>query len=138
MSQTSNLGTQLGFPLGFNSVSDGSLTKSVSDTLSLSDSIFLSSLNVELISDTIFLSDASSVLNLLEISSSDFLSLSDAINSLNAYSNQSSDTLSQLLTYATAFSGVIALSDSTIVRTTVPSHIPIWHLQQSMSGVLSG
>src|ERR1035437_735933 len=59
MSQTSNLGAQLGFPLGFNSVSGGSLTKAVSDALSLSDSILLTNPVIpESASDILSLSDS--------------------------------------------------------------------------------
>src|ERR1035441_8412104 len=59
MSQTSNLGSQLGFPLGFNAFTGSSLTESISDTLSLSDSILLTNPIIpELVSDSISLSDS--------------------------------------------------------------------------------
>ena len=59
MSQTSNIGSQLGFPLGFNAFTGSSLTESVSDTLSLSDNILLTNPVIsESVSDTISLSDS--------------------------------------------------------------------------------
>src|ERR1035437_4140591 len=59
MSQTSNLGTQLGFPLGFSGVTSSLLTVSVSDTISLSDGVLLTNpVITESITDALSLSDS--------------------------------------------------------------------------------
>src|ERR1035437_3602164 len=115
-----------------------------SDTLSLLDSVSISQPLPALLSDTLTISDPLSISLAAVLGVSDTLQLSDSlivfrpVSSLLAETLIFSDSLSQLLTYATAFSDVIALSDATIIRAIVPSRVPIWHLQQSMSGVLSG
>jgi hypothetical protein len=92
--------------------------------LTLSDTLSLSLAAALGVSDTLQLSDSPIVFR--------------PVGSVLAETLIFSDSLSQLITYATAFSDVIALSDATIIRAIVPSCVPIWHLQQSMSGVLSG
>ena len=116
----------------------------LSDTLSLLDSVSISQSLPVLLSDTLTVSDSLSLSLAAALAVSDTLQLSDAlivfrsVDSVLAETLIFSDSLSQLLTYATTFSDVIALSDATIIRAIVPSRVPIWHLQQSMSGVLSG
>jgi hypothetical protein len=96
--------------------------------LTLSDTLSLSLAAALGVSDTLQLSDSPIVFR--------------PVGSVLAETLIFSDSLSQLITYATAFSDVIALSDATVIRaivpSRVPSRVPIWHLQQSMSGVLSG
>jgi len=115
-----------------------------SDTISLSDSVGISQPLSVLLSDTLTVSDTLSLSLAAALEVSDTLQLSDAL--ITSYSVSSvlaetlifSDSLSQLITYATVFSDAVTFSDATAVRAIVPSRVPIWHLQQSMSGVLSG